>query len=372
MSKKPEFKKVTAREIGEAVGVDKSAVYQALSGRGRISPLRREEILRTAETLGYQVDHLAQRLRAGRSRVDVPIFSYFLDRGVLVETVSRIQTLLTNAGYIAPLHIFVQGANGGLSQLEIIRRIHMERPRALICAESFYDEASLEEMARFQKSGGHVITVGFASKVQCDQVIFSEEGNTYMAVKHLLELGHKRIGYCTQGTFSEEHSRVYGLKRALAEFGVPFDRKWMFDGLQYEDAGVSCATQFLAMTDRPSAMAIVNDISAIAFMAELNRHGLRVPQDVSVIGHDGLPDGAHSFIRLSTVTRPAAAIARAVLQLLTDRLEGAYIGPFRTLEVRGELVIRESTAPYISFPGETPISSIPTTLPMEANINENA
>ena len=241
MSHRDAHRKVTAQQIAEAVGVDKSAVYQALSGRGRISEAKRGQIIETAERLGYHVDPLAKRLREGRSHVDVPIFSYFLDRGVLVETVARIQSCLTSAGYVAPLHIFARDDERGLSQVEIIRRIRMERPRALVCAESFFDDASLEELRQFQKAGGLVITVGFPSEVRCDQVIFSERENTYMAVRHLLEMGHRRIGYCSPDRLlrrrpaGRRHDAGAGRVRGVPQPQVDV-RRWDLRGGRARDA----------------------------------------------------------------------------------------------------------------------------------------
>lgn len=340
---KPASPKVTAKHVAAAVGLDPSAVYQVLSGRGRISEAKRKEVLDAAERLGYHTDPLAKRLRLGRGAKDVPIISFDLDRGVLVRTVLALQRLLTTQGFQSPVHHHWR--TGGSSSLAHFRRVFMERPLAVISTESVLDEETLAEVARYQAGGGLFITVGIPSPAKCDQVAFSEFDNTRLAAGHLLDLGHRAIAFATQMDCTVEEPRVQGLIQAHRDRGLEWDARWLLPGGMYEEGGVRAAKRFLELYPRPTAAAIVNDISAIAFMNELMRSGLRIPADASVIGHDGLPEAVHSLVRLSTVTRPSLAMAEAAVAVLEGRLGGTISGPWVTKNLAGEVQLGESTAP---------------------------
>jgi DNA-binding LacI/PurR family transcriptional regulator len=106
------------------------------------------------------------------------------------------------------------------------------------------------------------------------------------------------------------------------------------------------ASYFLSLKNKPTAVCIVNDYAALAFISEVQRAGVRVPDDVSVVGHDDRPIARYCNVPLTSVSHPVAEIAENVVNVLLDRLNGDCDAPYRTVTVRGGLVIRESSAPY--------------------------
>jgi LacI family purine nucleotide synthesis repressor len=168
----------------------------------------------------------------------------------------------------------------------------------------------------------------------------------------LLELGHCDIGMaCSSGLRGE---RYEGFERAMKEFDLKPRREWLlgsdviddtglYSGL-YVEGGVRLAQLFLKLKKRPTAVCLMDDSAAVGFAAELERAGVHVPGDVSVIGHDNLPIAQYGPLPLTTVTHPVDAIVEKVVELLHSRLEG-YDGPPRKVVIRGELIVRESTRP---------------------------
>ena len=92
-------------------------------------------------------------------------------------------------------------------------------------------------------------------------------------------------------------------------------------------------------------MCIINDVTASTFVTQLHRAGVRVPQDVSVVGYDDTPAARYALVPLTTVSHPVKGIANPIVEMLLSRLDASYDGAARCLEVKGELVVRESTAP---------------------------
>jgi DNA-binding LacI/PurR family transcriptional regulator len=173
----------------------------------------------------------------------------------------------------------------------------------------------------------------------------------------LVEQGHERIGFFSASQ-SHDPNRLRGLKRALREAGLAWNDEMSFFGHHYqkpgeipfsEQLGQRMGAHFCTMDpkQRPTAMCITDDYVAVAFVAEVMRNGLRVPHDVSVVGHDDLPVAAYACaVPLTTVSQPVEAIARETVGLLTSRLNGEYSGVARRVVVQGELVVRQSTAAF--------------------------
>jgi DNA-binding LacI/PurR family transcriptional regulator len=102
----------------------------------------------------------------------------------------------------------------------------------------------------------------------------------------------------------------------------------------------------MALEQRPSAMCIVNDHAASAFVNEVQRSGLTVPRDLSIVSHDDSPVARYSVVPLTTVSHPVEAIARNVVNLLCSRLEGLYDGVPRRVIIKGQLMVRDSAVAH--------------------------
>jgi DNA-binding LacI/PurR family transcriptional regulator len=225
-----------------------------------------------------------------------------------------------------------------------------QRPRAIVCNTAGVRPETLEALRRFQNEGGIVVCYcyGEAVDVPCDQVIYDEEDGSYLAARHLLELGHRDIGIFNVGERVPSGSNRAGFSRALKEFGAPLHEEWLFRNegvLRYEEEGELLAKQFMKLKSRPTALCLANDYAAVAFVSMLHRAGMQVPRDVSIVGDNNDPIAAHGMVPLTTVDYPLETIAQQVIDLLQSRLDGLYNGKPRQVPVRSKLVLRNSTAP---------------------------
>jgi DNA-binding LacI/PurR family transcriptional regulator len=202
--------------------------------------------------------------------------------------------------------------------------------------------AAWEEIQRYHDDGGVVVTFDKKLPYEWDQVLFSRADNLYRAARHLLELGHRDIGFCEHGGV-EGSERLIGFRRALQEFGAEVNPQWLWGEYPDENAGRDLAAKWLKLSKRPTAMCIINDLAASSFINNILRAGVRVPDDVSVIGYDNTPAAENCIVPLTSVTHPAQEIATRVVDLLISRLEGTYSGAPRTISVEADLSVREST-----------------------------
>jgi DNA-binding LacI/PurR family transcriptional regulator len=345
-------KPITIRDLAGVLGMPKSTVSTALSGKGTLSTATRQKVLAAAHELGYRPNALAQRLAQGETHAVVCIVSGPLDIGIGTQKITLIQQELAARSLEVPLYTYAgPGGDAGESHVTQIQQICRQRPRAIVCAGRSIHPTAFPELEAYQREGGIVVSYDLPAPLHCDQVIFDREDNAYQAARHLLESGHRRIGIgmsLKSGWSAEtdelpQDARLQGFRRALEEFGAPFHREWLFPRGRYVHGGEEMARRFLAMTDRPSGLCIVNDFVALAFMDDVIRAGVRVPEDLSIVSHDNEPIAAHCPVPMTSVSHPAEEIARRVIDLVMERIDG-YEGTPRTITIKGELAVRRSVA----------------------------
>lgn len=335
----------TIEDIAQAVGVSRTTVSKAFTGYGRISGKTRETVMRVAEELGYQPNVHAQRLTNGHCRNMIGLFTRGLDFGVGARKLQTVQHLLSAQGFDVPVYAYIEANEVIADELKLLRSLCLQRPRAIIWGTGVMAAVAVEELQRYQDFGGIVVAYDHATVLLCDHVVFDRLDNTYQAARHLLDLGHRKIGF--YNVHSIDSVRLQGFTKALREFGVELRRDWVFAGGRDEEGGAYLAQLYLKLPrrDRPTALCVVNDASAASFVAEVGRHGVRVPEDVSVVGHDDSPIARYSPLRITTVSQPVETIAQHVVDLLCHRVTNAHPGAPRAVTVKGSLIIRESAIP---------------------------
>lgn len=350
----------TLHDLAAAVGLHMSTVSLALSGKGTISAATRQRVLATAREIGYQPNPLAQRLASSTSNTLVCILSSPLDLGLRTYKLVRIQNQLVERSLEVPIYTYAgppkepqdSPEEAHVVEIQQVRQICLQRPRAIVCAGAVIHPTAFPELESYQREGGIVVSYDIQTPLECDQVLFDREDNAYQATRCLLEHGHRKIGiamsvppsWSSDAQFQPWTSRLRGFQRALAEFGVPLRDEWLFlHATGYEEGGEDLARRFLSLADRPTGLCIVNDYVALAFMVQVMRAGVRIPEQVSIVGHDNQRIASLCPVPMTSATHPADEIADRIVAMLTERIRG-YDGPPRTEILRGEFVTRKSVA----------------------------
>lgn len=338
---------VNIHDVAAALGMHKSTVSLGLSGKGNIAKKTRERIEAKAREMGYEPNPLAQRLANSGNNNMVGLCAGNLDVGVLTEKILLVQKALTARGLEAPIYTLSAGGDGQASQSQM-RGLCRQKPQAIVCSSQAMHEAVFPELAKYQSEGGIVVSYDVEIPIDCDQVVFDREDNAYRAAQFLIDRGHRELGLALSvprdslgGFNTVQNSRYQGFTRALRQAGLEVRQDWIFEEETYEIGGARLAADFLKLKDRPSGLCIVNDYMALAFMSEVMRAGVRIPEDVSVVGHDNQPVAAYCPVPLTSATHPAAEIAERVVELLIQRLDGSQ-EPARKVVVDCEVVERES------------------------------
>ncbi|HEX9996193.1 MAG TPA: LacI family DNA-binding transcriptional regulator [Abditibacterium sp.] len=343
-------KRATIQDIARLTGVSVATVSGAFSGKRRMSDQTRETVLTTARELGFEPNPHAQRLRNGGCANTIGLLSD-LDLGVATLMQSAICRRLSERGFQVDDHVlplYIQELE--TRQTEVLRQVCRQNPQAILFSKIGLEPRALEVLEQYVDGGGVLVcwtsslsSVGHHQLI-ADQVLLNTEQESYLQARHLIELGHKNIGFLAHGGVDLMNSRFLGFKRALKEADLLLREEWAWGESGYEDAGIRHAERFMALHERPTGVCIVNDNSAAAFVHAVMRVGLQVPRDVSVIGCDDTAAARAAFVPLTTMRRPIAELSHTVVEILCNRLDGSLQGPPVMREVNSELIVRSSTA----------------------------
>lgn len=350
----------TIQRVADDLGVHYSTVSLALSGKGRVAPATRARVLSYAAQVGFEPDARAQSLRRRADSNVICLCSGVFDAGRANQKIALIQNALTSAGWEVPIYSPsgkpITREFQGKPQAALIQQLRRQRPRAIICSAHSLQDTAFDELALYQRDGGLVVSYDEPVPLSCDQVVFDREDNAYQGARYLLERGHRDIGIAmspisknlvnadTVANTIPHNLRFRGFLRALNEFNVRLRDEWLFFGPALEQGGAELAHRFLSLAKRPSGLCIVNDYTALGFMVEVTRAGVRVPEDLSIIGHENQPVATFCPVPLTSISQPADDIVAAVVRTTLDRINGDTQPP-RTITLRSNIVERQSVAP---------------------------
>lgn len=334
-------KPVTLGDVARESGYAISTVSTALSGGYGISPATRASIRAVADRLGFQPNPHARSLIKGRSTDTIGLFAAHLDLGVVTTKLQILQRLLAERNYVTPIYALTDS-----NQAQAMENLLRLRPLAILCNVSKLEGPTLKALEQYGHAGGVVVCYDRDTNIDCDCVYFDRDDSIRLATRHLVDIGHRQIGLFDASNGWDDSVRLAGFQDVMREAGAEERPEWLFLGAdEAQDMGIALARQIIEMDERPTALIIPDDGISASFIACVLQHGLRVPEDISVVSHDDMAVAKCSTVPLTTVSQPVNEIANSVMTLLMERLDGSYSGPSRRIIVKGELIERASTAP---------------------------
>jgi len=182
--------------------------------------------------------------------------------------------------------------------------------------------------------------------VQTDSVVLDNQAGGYQATKHLIGLGHSRIGLVSAPMHvSVGLERRQGYELALEEAGLPLDPSLVVEGNFKELGGYRAASALLALERRPTAIFAVNNLMTMGALKAMHEARLRIPDDISMVGFNDMPWLPLLQPPLTAICQPTYEIGTRAAQLLFHRLQGSADLPIEAVVLQPELIVRDSTAP---------------------------
>jgi LacI family transcriptional regulator len=339
---KAENRKPTISTVAAHVGVAVSTVSRVLNG-GYASEEVRERVRRVVAELHYVPSQTARNLSLGR-RGSI---------GVVVETSQGAWFTQLLAGIeeeLAERHLSLMLASlslgGRYDATTVAASIRERRVDGLIFARSLRRERPLLQAAA--DAGLPFVAVAPDEPIEQGRVVCCDNrGAGVHVADHLVALGHTRIAFAGGPRDARDSDdRLRGLREGLASHGIRIRTEWVSFCRSYEsEAGEEYAEVFLKRRPDVTAVVLGNDELALAFMRVLLERGVAIPRTLSVVGFDGVAEGARMLPALTTVAQPMRRMGRAACQRLLAEIASPGSEPPGTLEFPMELLVRESTGP---------------------------
>lgn len=327
------------KDIAREAGVSTATVSNVMNGTRNVSEKTRVRVCEAIERFKFLPNRLAQSLASGRSNI-IGLLVSDISNPYFSEIVKSIEIVVNERGY----HLFLLNTNYNARRtVEDVRRLLQLKVAGIILMTSEFDPSLITE-ATEHKTPFVFHNLGSVgenmSSVSLDYAAGIEE-----AVQHLVSLGHEEIAHIAGSL--EIHSSVVRLQSFLDSMkrhqsGV--EEPKIYSGDFRFEGGRKAANQIMAERNRPTAVISANDLMALGAMYEFKIAGLRIPQDISVVGFDDITYAAYAEPPLTTICSPRAEIGRLAVEALMLKLERLQsLG----IEIRipTYLVIRHSTAP---------------------------
>jgi LacI family transcriptional regulator len=324
--------------------VSKSTVSNVVRGTEGVSAATRARVERAIEMLGYRPNALARHFVRQRTTL-LGVLVGDLDNPFYGDVAKRLERAAFRSGYTT-MFCNIEGEEQeedyAVSRVEAL----MEQRPAGIIFLAFYGRSP-----DIQAALGSSIPVVFAGLREDwgDSVAVSNSAGGRLATQHLIDLGHRGIAYVTTRSVEQRAglARHRGYQAALRAVGAAAERP-----IHWDPAGerATLGGQEVSLLDelsgRDGATAVFcsNDIGAIALLEYADRHGIRIPEDLSVVGFDDVHLSSLARISLTTVRQPLDEIANAAVETVLRRLSGELTGPPTHTRVTPSLVVRSSAA----------------------------
>jgi DNA-binding LacI/PurR family transcriptional regulator len=324
--------RVTIYDVAREAGVSKSLVSLVLHGNDSVSEARRDSVLKAIEKLGYRPSRAAKAL-AGKSSKTIGVVIDEYSNLWFVRMLEGLRQVLDEAGYQLTVSDLHRASDTLDDPVDAFLSLHVD---GIVLAT----EPALLRNRTIPVPC--VVVGGRKSKLaQADTVTNDDIQGAIIATNHLLELGHKQIGHISASGGAAER-RLQGFRTAMKNSGHPGSVVGEA-GRDDEVGGYVGATELFARNPKLTAIFAANDIMAAGVMAYLRDHGKRVPEDVSVMGHDNSPTSTEFVLNLSTVEYAGEEIGREAARMLLSRIHDPAT-ELQQLVLQPELVVRKSTA----------------------------
>lgn len=326
-------------DVARAAGVSQTTVSRTLRGDRSVAPATREHVLDVARRLGYTPNTAARTLITNRTNT-VAVVVADVANPLYPQEITTLQSELSAAGY--RMMLFSMGADSsGPQDLDTLRGGAVD---GIVFAAATVDSPVVSEF--LEADMPLVLLNRDIDGADVDRVVADDRAGSEMVARFLVGLGHRRIGLITgRPDTSSGRDRAKFFGEALDELGSPLDPALVRAGVLSHANGFAWAEELLDTESAPTALLCSSDIVAYGALDAAIRRGLRVPEDLSIVGFDDLAMSGWSMIGLTTVHQPVEEMARTAVRTLLHRIEhGAAHTPQRMV-FDVELVERATSGP---------------------------
>ena len=328
------------RDVGRLAGVSQSTVSHVVNRTGKIPEETEKRVLEAIKQLGYRPNETARNLRLQRSHTIGLVTDAIASSPFAGRVLRGAEEYAWDHGYLL---LLIDAKDDSSLESAAVDTLLSRQVDGMLYAAMSWKE--IDAPASFTKLPSLLINAWPSKKRSVPAIVPAETAGGRLAAQAVIDMGHRKIAFL--GGTKDEPARVereIGFREALAAAGIPINESWILSGDYHLRSGHNLAYNLLEQPDRPTALVCGNDRMAVGALTAILERGLRVPQDISVVGYDDQEELAdQTSPALTTVSIPHYEMGRtAVEQLLNALASGKR--PVGAI-VPGALIRRESVAP---------------------------
>lgn len=329
------------KQIAELAGVSLGTVSHVLNGTVNVREPLRKRVLDAIQATGYQPSQLARGLRKDKTNILAMIIPDILNP-FFPGVVRGAEDVAFANGYRL---VLCNTDNDHDKEVSHLRALQSYLPSGLIVIPSDFSELAAETDS-FRKAGTAVVCIDrLPRNWEGDSVTINNAEGSFNATSYLIDLGHRHLAAITGPLhLTNSQDRLKGFKRALRRAGLDAGPGYLQETTFDRAGGYSKAKILLRMVPRPTAIMACNDMIALGALMAIREEGLRCPEDISIVGFDGLDLTEMTTPQLTSVYQSPYQLGAAAAQLALDRV-AEKTSPVRRILLKTELKIRESVAP---------------------------
>ncbi len=343
-------KDITIYDIARILDLSPATVSRGLKDHPAIAVKTRKRINDMAKEMGYRSNNFASNLRRQKSNT-IGVIVHELNSQFITSVLAGIEKVTAEAGYDL---IIGHSSETYKKETANADNLFHKRVDGLIASLAF-DTKNLDHFDPYVKKGIPLVFFDRVEKYNHGaRIVIDNVRAGFEATAHLADQGCTHIAHITANLNRNVYAdRLEGYRKALAQYGLPFDPAFvMVNDLGEQDA-IRCAEQILRMSPRPDGIFITNDFCAAVFQKTLQEAGLNIPRDMAIVGFNNDPISKIITPQLTTINYPGEEMGERAAQCLVDLLTGISSPNLTsTIVIPSELIIRASSLKRLPKPGK--------------------
>lgn len=328
------------QDIARELNISTSTVSKALNGVEQINPRTRKAVENMAKRLNYEPNQIAQSLRNNKTKilgVVVPnLVSHFF-----AACISGMQDVAASSGYNL---IICQSNESYQKEVKVVQTLIASRVDGLLLSLSSETETYKHLETVFSRGIPLVLYDRTCEAIKTSKVTVDDHDGAFKAVEHLIEMGYKRIAHLSGPEYlSISKSRLKGYLDALERNGIEADQEIVCHSSLREDDVVQKTRALISLPHPPDAIFAITDMVATKAMQVIKAKGMRIPNDIALIGFTNIPEASHIEPTLTTVAQPAYQMGKIAVHHILEQIEHPEEYVPQSIVLNTNLVIRNST-----------------------------
>ena len=328
---------VTIKDVARIAGVSIGTVSAALNDKPGVGADTKFRVLAAAEKLGYELNILARALVTKKTHTIGLVISD-ISNPFFTRVVRGIEDVANENGFNLVLCNTDEEGQKEKAYLRILQRKQVD---GFIIVSSERNSTHINSL--LEDNVPVVLLDRKLEGIHADSVVVDNIEGSYQAISHLINMGHRKVGIIHgPETIMTGRDRLEGYQRALRDYNLPLDSKYIKEGNFKQEGGYSMTLELLDLEDPPSALFVANNLMTVGAFKALRERGIKIPEEMALIGFDDMEWASLASPPLTAVSQPTYKLGTSAANLLLNRIKTRAPQRAQEIVLKPELVIRES------------------------------